>query len=624
MANVKPQKSQQTAQSVTTIKMGRLLVSLSFFVTFAVLSFGKPANDWSKPCFHGECAYDMPEHTGHSGALKIFGSPRAITDITPAAGWVILDCDPHSLDQEVRLVCASDDADDSGCNHIFDHGGPEDKLVRLPESCGGGPFLRIANARVSEDQSIPHHAAGKISRRDGVSPTVHVIKIDSNLAAIDAAKTGTVSFVFAGANVPGVDGSAVGEGLDARGLFDWISNAFNTVKNAVVNAANAVADAAKAVVKTIEKATSFTINPEHLLKLKHHTDHDVVVFEAHSELPHSCANGVEVSLKVEAGGSIDADVKLGLVVHGSVIPPHLGDFAVYAIVDANVDAHLHAHAYVHGHLDTGRKELLKFPITPIQIQPIFSLGPEIRLDARAELELAIEVDIDAHLKYNVNKLEFWYPKDVNHEVKQAIDGANTIKSDSAPFSISATAGLAAEANIKGHLIPQLHLGFKLLNGAVADLSAYVEVDVWAQADVIAEASAHASHKAREIGGRTVSTRDFTPPYLNTRNNNLDARNAGAQFMGCLTLSAGLSVEAGAKGSFVGGFTAETQPWKIWETKTPISILHKCWGGAVGQAKVPKTLQSKGTALTCGAGSAPVSVSKDDKTEAKTLETAKAG
>lgn len=48
--------------------------------------------------------------------------------------------------------------------------------------------MRIANARVSEDQSIPHHAAGKISRRDGASPTVHVIKIDSNLAAIDAAK----------------------------------------------------------------------------------------------------------------------------------------------------------------------------------------------------------------------------------------------------------------------------------------------------------------------------------------------------------------------------------------------------------------------------------------------------
>lgn len=112
-----------------------------------------------------------------------------------------------------------------------------------------------------------------------------------------------------------------------------------------------------------------------------------------------------------------------------------------------------------------------------------------------------------------------------------------------------------------------------MNGAAADLSAYVEVDVWAQADVVAEASAHASHRGREIGGRSVSTRDFTPPYLNTRNNNLDARNAGAQFMGCVTLSAGLSVEAGAKGSFIGGFTAETQPWKIWETKTPIQILH---------------------------------------------------
>ncbi|KAG5221780.1 hypothetical protein IMY05_C4255000100 [Salix suchowensis] len=317
---------------------------------------------------HGECAYDMPEHTGHSGALKIvsldisrrnelltqlplqFGSPRAITDVTPAAGWVILDCDPHSLDQETV----------SSAQVMT-------RMLRV-----------VTTSSTTEDQKT------------------------SSSAFLKA--TGTVSFVFAGANVPGVDGSAVGEGLDARGLFDWISNAFNTVKNAVVNAANAVADAAKAVVKTIE-----TPYP-----------HDVVVLNAQTELPHGCANSVEISLKVEAGGSIDADVKLGLV---------LGDFAVYAIVDAKVNAHLHAHAYVHGHLDTGRKELLKFPITPIQIQPIFSLGPEIRLDARAELDLAIEVDIDAHLKYDVLQAFEW--------------------SGCRP-------------------------------------SAYVEVDVWAQADVVAE------------------------------------------------------------------------------------------------------------------------------------------
>ena len=56
-----------------------------------------------------------------------------MSDLTPAAGWVILDCDPNALDQEIRLVCETDD-EESGCNHVFEHHGPVDKIVRLPES----------------------------------------------------------------------------------------------------------------------------------------------------------------------------------------------------------------------------------------------------------------------------------------------------------------------------------------------------------------------------------------------------------------------------------------------------------------------------------------------------------
>ncbi len=38
----------------------------------ATLAAAKPANDWSKPCFDGECAYDLPgtQETG-SATLKL-------------------------------------------------------------------------------------------------------------------------------------------------------------------------------------------------------------------------------------------------------------------------------------------------------------------------------------------------------------------------------------------------------------------------------------------------------------------------------------------------------------------------------------------------------------------------
>ena len=58
------------------------------------------------------------------------GSPTAISDLTPAAGWQILDCDANSTAQDIRVVCADPDA---YCEHLF-QGGAVGTIVRLPEN----------------------------------------------------------------------------------------------------------------------------------------------------------------------------------------------------------------------------------------------------------------------------------------------------------------------------------------------------------------------------------------------------------------------------------------------------------------------------------------------------------
>ena len=52
--------------------------------------------------------------------------------MTKAAGWELLGCHPNALAQDIRVVCRTND--DAGCNHMFDYGGPQDKMVRLPET----------------------------------------------------------------------------------------------------------------------------------------------------------------------------------------------------------------------------------------------------------------------------------------------------------------------------------------------------------------------------------------------------------------------------------------------------------------------------------------------------------
>ncbi|KAF7422330.1 hypothetical protein PC9H_010486 [Pleurotus ostreatus] len=180
-----------------TLEIIKMKQVFALAIIAAALVAASPANDWSRPCFDGECAYDIPSQSG-SGALKIFGSSKSVTDITPAAGWVVLDCDRNALAQDIRLVCNGDDA---GCNHMFDHDGPVHKIVRLPAECGSAPFARIAAATVAENQSVPSH----VVRRDGSAPQVHTIRIDDNFAAIDSAKVGTVEFALLAANFPGVE-----------------------------------------------------------------------------------------------------------------------------------------------------------------------------------------------------------------------------------------------------------------------------------------------------------------------------------------------------------------------------------------------------------------------------------
>jgi hypothetical protein len=53
--------------------------------------------------------------------------------VTEAGGWIILGCDKGATDQDIRMVCKSNDATGVGCDHIHDNGA-EDTIVRLPES----------------------------------------------------------------------------------------------------------------------------------------------------------------------------------------------------------------------------------------------------------------------------------------------------------------------------------------------------------------------------------------------------------------------------------------------------------------------------------------------------------
>ncbi len=107
------------------------------------------------------------------------GSQSGISDLTTAAGWTILDCDPHKADQDIRLVCHDPS---KGCDHVATDGAAG-TIVRLPESvryffsalecvvelsvqCSSVPFALVTRHWVHDDQSIPSHKRALLDRRD--------------------------------------------------------------------------------------------------------------------------------------------------------------------------------------------------------------------------------------------------------------------------------------------------------------------------------------------------------------------------------------------------------------------------------------------------------------------------
>ena len=79
-------------------------------------------------------------HEPCPGALVIqSGSQSAVSDLTAAAGWTILNCDPKKADQDIRLVCHDPS---KGCDHV-NNDGAAGTIVRLPKSVRSLLFLNV-------------------------------------------------------------------------------------------------------------------------------------------------------------------------------------------------------------------------------------------------------------------------------------------------------------------------------------------------------------------------------------------------------------------------------------------------------------------------------------------------
>ncbi|KAJ6483567.1 hypothetical protein C8R47DRAFT_1017685 [Mycena vitilis] len=433
---------------------------LSFIAILPFLAIVDAANDWAVPCITGECSYDIPTTNGSaSGTVTIWGSQDSITDITAAADWEILGCDPNALSQDIRLVCKSDDPD-SKCSHLYQNIGAENKLVRLPENCGSSAFARVAKAWVPEDQSIPSTVAARLVRRDGTQPQVKALSLDTNFDAVDWSKTGAVNIAIQGANVPGGSGtiqippSRRNTRLSQRGLFGFVKNAIKSI------ASNSI-DVNKSVdLKPLDLDKKFTLLNKSI----------------------KCG-AVNAKVNADVDAKVHAVASVGVAAQGTIIPPKLTDIAFITGLNAQVTGTLSMTADVAGSISSGSITLLNLGIPGLDFPGILTVGPSFQVDAKATANFDVNLDLTTDIALDIKNAKLTFPPGSG----DAPD-AKAFSIGDTPVTLSASPDVKATGSVAVHLIPSLQLGISALgNKAKADIA--LSLDASASMQLSLEASA---------------------------------------------------------------------------------------------------------------------------------------
>ncbi|KAK0472756.1 hypothetical protein IW261DRAFT_1343360 [Armillaria novae-zelandiae] len=497
-----------------------------FILTFFLFVTVFAKNDWSQPCFDGVCEYSLPANGTASGSLKIWGSANTLSDITPAAGWEIIDCAPGAIAQEIRLVCLNNDTGSTGCDHLYQNDGATGKIVRLPESCGQNAFARVARAWDSEDQSLPSNLVARVLRRDGTTPPVKALALDANFSAVDSSRAGTISFVLQGANVPGADsdlssisfGSRRRSRLSPRDFSGFVGDAIDVLGSVLDNDVD------------VNQTFDVPVDVDQTFNLLNESV--------------SC-QPIDAKLNINVAAKAHALATLGVSASGTLVPPNINDFAIRANLDATLDGTIDLLADVAGTLDSGKIPLFQVGIPGLDFPGILSIGPTFEIDAQAVAKLDVALDLNVGVVYNISNAQFVFPPNKSDNV-----GNGSFDIGDTPLKLSVSPAANATGTIEAHLIPRLNLGVSALGDTL-------------KANVFVELDAHAALFQSFIvaGGANSST------------------DASSSLGGCFSVNAGLDVNVGAEGSFFDIFdqnVSETLFSKDFE------LFQKCFGSTANK------------------------------------------
>ncbi|KAL0945763.1 hypothetical protein HGRIS_012052 [Hohenbuehelia grisea] len=432
------------------------------FISLLLSPLALAGNDWNKPCFDGHCSYELTARDGSGvGSMVLSGSPDAISDITPAAGWAILGCSPEAEAQDIRVVCAS--ADQEKCTHLYRSIGPSGKVVRLPENCGKMAFARVAKTWVHDDQRIPFHIVSHLRKRGVPLPEVQGLTLDTDFGAIDASKTGNVTIHVQGMTIPG-----------AGGNMAITQPAYRTHSRIIGRESNFIEDAF-ASFTAVDHNLTVNLPP---VDFKRHFD--LIDASVSCPLP---GGDFSASISAEMDAKFYAKVQVGVVAQGTLIPPNFEEFGLFAGLDADFSASFNLAASAKSPINSGLVTLFEAGLPGLEFPGIMTVGPNLKVVGRATAHMDTDVDVKLGVSYKADNAQLFFPRS-----KRQHSGGVFSPGDS-PLKLTADTSLASKGDIEAFITPKIEFGIIALKGLA---KATVSLDLDASAKLVVSVDGHAN------------------------------------------------------------------------------------------------------------------------------------
>ncbi|KAJ3559303.1 hypothetical protein NM688_g429 [Phlebia brevispora] len=409
------------------------------------------------------------------GLIAMDGPSNLLSSVDPSSDWVITGCTDSAEYQVVTAFCSKLESDpSSGCGAVFEDGA-ENTVVKMPSTCGAGPYARLALLQVNNSLTL----SPSLSALKPAENPIYEMHFDYEFNRLSETRDAA-------------DGDVLVR-VDATNIPDYWSEIDTADPNSPVKRG------------TLEKRWfgSFSDWLTRLNKVELQSNSDLSISQTFSQTlfsaSQSCASTdgtttFMASIDLTASGSAQFHLRYGFYLEGALISASINQAYVYASSDASATAGMVLSGKASVEYSGGQVPIIPQISWPgLSFAGIVTIGPTFNIYALLEGSVAASGTFAFQTSYQFpsGRVAWGIFGDSGGAPDEGLSGqVTTIPSQ---FQVTPQYNIQLGGQLAIHVIPEADLGISVLGFGA---SAYVAAD----AALTLDFSADTSEASIAVGG----------------------------------------------------------------------------------------------------------------------------